>query len=156
MNVYERIYKGLSDILGDLEQLPEYAKMESGGYMDLNMDLISQNKDEIVIALSHYYKHPSGDMIADPDMEIRIIPSMKMAEALAYQDTYGYQRVYWTDDLSHKMHSIPREKKSQNSFLVMWLRNLKNQGFKREGEALLPLLDTNPQTAKKGGALSKV
>ena len=135
MNIYQQIYKRLEEILGDLEHLPESAKMKAKGYMDLNMDLLSQGKDKIVIALSHYYKHPSGDMIADPDMEIRIIPAMKSAEALAYQDTYGYKRVYWVDN-GQKMYS-PSEKKSQNSFLLFWLKNLKAQGFKREPLQLL-------------------
>ncbi len=58
--------------------------------MDLNLDLLEQTSDNTIIALSHYYKHPSGDMIADPDMTIRVNLPDKTAEALTYQDIYRY------------------------------------------------------------------
>ena len=39
--------------------------------MDLNLDLLSRNGEIITVALSHYYEQ-NGDLIADPDMVVRI------------------------------------------------------------------------------------
>lgn len=129
MVIYEQIYKKLEEILGDFQYLPRYLKLKSAGYMDLNMDKLycRKSEGETVIALSHYYKHPSGDLIPDPDMEIRIHHKMKMAEALTYQDTYGYQQAYpEPDKVNVKL------KNKLNQFLNQWLTNLQRQGFKRE------------------------
>ena len=65
--------------------------------MDFNLDILQRKGDVLRIAISHYYKHPSGDMIADPDMEVRVNRKTETAEALTYQDTYGYQEVYSED-----------------------------------------------------------
>jgi len=43
------------------------------------------------ISLSHYYKHPSGDMIPNPDMSMQIDTVAQTAETLAYQDIYRYE-----------------------------------------------------------------
>ncbi len=127
MHINETIYKKLQAVLGDMDKLPEYLKLKSVGFMDLNMDRLYQEEGGgLVIALSHYYKHPSGDMIADPDMEIRIYNDMKMAEALTYQDSFGYRRVYYPGG---KIDT--RAKLELNRFLRQWLTNLKNQGFKK-------------------------
>jgi len=64
--------------------------------------------------------------MADPDMEIRIIPKMKMVEALTFQqDNMGiYQQVYLEDNRYY-----PRLKNELNHFLNSWLKNLIEQGF---------------------------
>lgn len=92
--------------------------------MDLSLDVLSRNDNKIVIALSHYYKHPCGDMIADPDMEVAIYPKQQIAEALSYQDSYIYRTVYSQD----RMQVDANAKKDLNDFLYIWLTNLIEQG----------------------------
>lgn len=91
--------------------------------MDLNLDVLHKQDDLMIIALSHYYQNHNGDMIPDPDMEIRVDRSYEFIEALAYQDSFGYQRVYQNEN-----HYYPRLKKSLNSFLSQWLKNCLDQG----------------------------
>lgn len=77
----------------------DYLKLKSAGFMDLNIDHLShKDREEHVISLAHNYEQ-NGDVMADPDMEVRIIPEMRMAEALTYQlDSMGvYQKVYMDD-----------------------------------------------------------
>ena len=125
--IQERIYDALKDLLGNLRELPEYCKMKSFSFMDLNLDRLEQRNTITTIGLSHYYKHPSGDMIPDPDMEIRIFHELEMAEALSFQDIFGYKRVY------HENGYIDaKAKRELNNFLLQWLKNLKAQGFMRE------------------------
>lgn len=104
----------------------ENAKSKAGGFMDLNMDLMYtemvDDKYRIVFALSHYAKHPSGDLVADPDMALMAIPADNTVEALSYQDMYIYRTVY--------NGTLKDEKTSNylNRFLSAWLHNCLAQG----------------------------
>ena len=82
--INETIYKKLNKLLPNLDDIEEAVTLKADGYMDLNVDILEHTGDHILMALSHYYKHPSGEMIPDPDMEIKVYPSRKMAEAMAY------------------------------------------------------------------------
>lgn len=131
--IYETIYSHLKKIIPDLDTLEsgEARKSKVSGFMDLNLDVIDRNRDTITIALSHYYRHESGDMVADPDMEIRIIPVMQMAVALTFQDFFGYRVVY-----PEPGKVCPGVKKDLNSFLLQWLKNLKAQGHNLSPEQI--------------------
>lgn len=58
--------KKLERLRPKLRGLPNALKLKVAGYMDLNVDVLERKKMQLVIAPSHYYKHSSGDMIADP------------------------------------------------------------------------------------------
>jgi len=129
--IYETMYNklvklGIINPDGSLK-FDEYIKLKSGNFMDLNIDHLSHKDDEnsIVISIAHNYVQ-DGDVMADPDMEIRIIPSMRMVEALTFkQDSTGtYQQVYLEDGRFY-----PTLKKDLNNFLNSWLKNLIQQGF---------------------------
>ena len=127
LTIYERIFRNLEKILGDLNEIPEYQKFKASGFMDLNVDMLYGEEESITIALSHYFRQ-NGDMIPDPDMEVRIYPEMKMAEALSYQDSFGYQQVYPSPSQVNL-----KAKKDLNVFLNQWLSNIIDQGFERSG-----------------------
>jgi len=123
MMIYTTIYTKLYRLIPTLDTLAESTKLKADGFMDLNVDILHRDQEKTVIALSHYYRHSSGDMIADPDMEVRILHQQHMAEALTYQDSFGYRVVYPTEG-----KVAPRAKKDLNRFLNQWLTNLLNQG----------------------------
>ena len=127
MNTQKEIYKRLIRVIPNLYSIKESGKSESPGFMDFNLDILQRKGNVLRIAISHYYKHPSGDMIADPDMEIMVNRKTETAEALTYQDTYGYQEVYSEDGSCNQ--SLQR---SLNEFVLMWLNNLYEQGHKIE------------------------
>ena len=125
--MFEKLVKlGIINQDGNLK-FNEHLKLKSGNFMDLNIDHLSYKNDDrsIVISLAHNYIQ-NGDVMADPDMEIRIIPSMKMVEALTFkQDSIGiYQQVYLEDGRFN-----PTLKNDLNNFLNFWLKNLIEQGF---------------------------
>lgn len=130
---FDGLYEQLEELIPGLRGLKtgDAIKSKSAGFMDLNLDVLAKSKGEMRIALSHYYKHPSGDMIADPDVEIRVylIPGWEKAEALTYQDARRYDMVYPTPETVNLTL-----KKSLNDFLKQWLTNLKNQGHKLNPE----------------------
>jgi uncharacterized protein YqiB (DUF1249 family) len=122
--IYARIYQKLIDVVPDLLTIEDAGKSEVEGFMRLSLDVLHKRSSRIVIALSHYYKHPCGDLIPDPDMEIVIYPGKEVAEALSYQDAFGYRRVYGDDYVTEDI----KAKKELNAFLDMWLTNLIEQG----------------------------
>ena len=133
--IYQTIFKELNKIV-NLEKLIrlEHLKYTSKGFMDLNFDFLrvdEQNRG--IFAISHYYKQ-NGDMIADPDMELRIDNSWDTptCEALTFQDINGYQEVYPT--INNEEMVYPKLKKSLNSFLLQWIKNIQQQNFKEEDQ----------------------
>jgi uncharacterized protein YqiB (DUF1249 family) len=123
-DVYARIFQKLLQVVPDLPTIEESGKSVVSGFMDLHLDVLHKRTSRIVIALSHYYRHSSGDMIPDPDMEIVAYPAQEMAEALSFQDALCYRRVYGDDNATEDIQS----KKELNVFLDQWLTNLIEQG----------------------------
>ena len=126
--IYTKLNKLVPDLVENLEKGKTYgkSKLDSEALMDLNFDLLYKDEEgRYIIALSHYYKQ-AGDLIADPDMQIRIDPEMETAEALSYQDTYGYHEVYLKKDGKDFVNQ--QQKKEQNKFLSQWLTNALKQG----------------------------
>ncbi len=124
MNIYCRNFQKLMQLIPTLLDIKSSAKLTATGFMNLNVDVLNRHHKKIVIALSHYYKHPSGDMIADPDITIAVYTQTESIEVLAYQDCFGYRTVYSADGMSFS----PSAKKELNSFLGQWLTNLLEQG----------------------------
>lgn len=126
VSLYQQIYKKLQTVIPDLYSIDEHGKSVVPGYMDLNLDVLRRGATKTIIALSHYFKHPSGDMIADPDMVLAVYADRSMAEALSYQDSFGYQEVY---SQGGAMVDV-RTKRELNQFLTQWLSNLIVQGHR--------------------------
>ena len=121
--IHHHIYNHLDKLSGGLLKFVSspngYLKLKCSGYMDLVVERIGSNE----ISLTHYYVQ-NGDLCCDPDMQIRIDFDNKTAEALTFQNWMIFQEVYpEPDKVNMKL------KKELNSFLIFWLKNLKNQGF---------------------------
>jgi len=117
--VFEMIYArlqqmGIIDEKGIMQA--EYMKFKSSGLMDLNVDNLLNN----TIALAHNGIQ-NGDVMADPDVQVKIYPEMKAAEALTFQNDYLgiYQEVY-----PEPGKYYPKLKKELNEFLNDWLKNM--------------------------------
>lgn len=130
-NVYTRNFKklvklGIINDEGKL-QFQDAISLKSGAFMDLNLDDLGKDETgNIRFSMAHNFEQ-NGDIMADPDMEIRVIPEMQSVEALTYQlDSMGiFQRVY-----PEPNKVDPKVKKELNSFLGKWLTNLIQQRFK--------------------------
>ena len=135
MNIYERNFSRLVKLniineKGEL-QFKEAFKIKRKGLMSLNLDFLrSDEKGSYVIAIAHNYEQ-HGDIMADPDMEIKVFPEVHMIEALTYQqDNMNIYQVVYPEP--GKVN--PRAKKELNGFLETWLKNLIDQGFKLQQE----------------------
>ena len=124
--IYERIYIKLNQII-DFDKLfrKKYLKYISAGHMDLNIDFLRDEDNDIYIfSMAHNFTQ-NGDLMCDPDMEIRVFPKTEMAEALTFQlDSLGiFQRVYQDNKVNIEI------KKDLNRFLDKWLTNIKSQKY---------------------------
>jgi len=123
-NVYKSIFEKLQKIGildGHGEMRVNYMKFASPGMMDLSVDRLWNDN----IAIAHNGKQ-NGDVMADPDMEIKIFPVQKAAEALTFKNDYVgiYQEVYGENG-----ECSPRLKKDLNNFLNYWLENIIDQKY---------------------------
>ena len=118
-----QIFHKLLDVVPDLMTIEGAGRSESEGYMNLGLDILYRSPERLVIALSHYCLHPSGDMIPDPDMEIEVFLKLERAQALSYQDAFGYQSV---DNVEGGRDKACQ--RDMNRFLSQWLNILIIQG----------------------------
>jgi len=84
--IYEKNYQRPKQLVPDLDTLsPETAhrKSKSEGYMDLSFKILSRYHGQFTCAMAHYFEQ-NRDLVADPDMEIRVIPSRQMIGALTW------------------------------------------------------------------------
>lgn len=125
-NVYQRNFDRLEKLIPDLaefiKKLGNHRKLKSGGFMDLSINVLSGN----TISMAHNYTQNS-DLVPDPDMELRVDLTNRTVEALTFQSSLAFQRVYVVKE--GKTYVYPRIKRELNGFLEMWLKNLKTQGF---------------------------
>ena len=147
-DTYERIFERLERLIPDLTELRpgDARRSESKGFMDLHLDVLNRVDEliqpngshiggELRIALHHSYEQ-NGDLVPDPDMEIRVhlLQRWKKAEALTLQDSFGYREVY---PEPNKVDI--RAQKELNSFLAQWLKNCIDQGHSLRQGAVVPL-----------------
>lgn len=150
MNIHEKIFQKIERLVPKLYeyQVGDAIKLKTNGYMDLNIDILRKTDQKVVVSFAHNWIK-NGDVMADPDMEISLIPTMKMAEALTFQqdDPPLYQVVY-----PEPGKFYPQRKKELNDFLLQWLTNIENQGHRLPDmvdKASDATPEAEPETAKQ-------
>lgn len=104
-------------------------KLKAPGFMDLNVDVLQRVAEggsvtTMRISLAHNYVQ-EGDVMADPDMECRLIIAANgaMLQACTFQQSAPpiFQRV------EHPASPLQRK---LDAFLAQWLTNIGHQGHK--------------------------
>jgi len=154
--VYGQNYNKLAKLfdkwgLGRPGDFRGYQKLKAKEFMDFNVEYIRDDGEgNPILALSHYYEQ-QGDLIPDPDMEVRILKDGAI-EALTFQDNRSHTEVYPEPgkvDL--------RAKKDLNSFLGTWLKNISEQGHAVEvPEKVGKTVEEMPTVAYPPGAVKYV
>jgi len=139
LSLFERNYRRLEGIIGrplpDLQSGVVY-RLQADGFMDLVVEVLSPCPvtGAQVLSLCHYFVQ-HGDLCQDPEMELRVFPPREghpgFLEALTFTQAIPpvYSRVY-----PEPGKVVPRLKRELNSFLGVWLRNLKAQGHRLVSE----------------------
>lgn len=152
-NIYNEIYAKLLKVIPNLEEHLEtgceVGKSQSEGFMDLHFDYLgSEGKGVHKISLAQYFKQ-NGDMVPDPDMEVRVFLELKAAEAMTFQNQWTYDQVY--EEHEGKKYVRPKLKEDLNIFLNQWLQNCIEQGHFiaiHVPEAEREVSEQNPQQEK--------
>lgn len=125
---YGRLIK-LGVISKDGAMPKPYSKSLAAGFMDLVLERVEPMDDVlgnsgITFSLAHYFPQ-NGDFCKDPEMVVIVYPTLKMAEALTFEQSLPpiYQIVFPEPGKFH-----PQAKKELNEFLRLWLNNLIDQG----------------------------
>ncbi len=126
MTIQNKIFDQLLSIIPDLQTRNKAGNSQLGSesMMDLSLDILFRENNTAMIALSHYYKHGSGDLISDPDVVLLVNFDNKTATARTFQDTFGYQDVMSGGVINTKLEQ------SLNEFVVMWNENNISYGHK--------------------------
>lgn len=105
-----------------------HRRFESDGYMPLVLEKLYIDGGATVYSLTHYGEQ-NGDMMADPDMELKVDFDAGTVEPLTYQNDYMgvFQQVYINRDGQRLYY--PRLRTDLDDFLWRWLRNIEAQGF---------------------------
>jgi len=132
----QRIYNRLLKIFPNLEGMAagDYRKVVNEPYMPLNLDILNDNQYGKVISIAHNYIQ-SGDVMADPDMQVLISFKKQTAQAMTFQnDGMGiYQECLFFED--GKLMVRFKLLKDLNRFLDEWTKNLIDQGFDEAANA---------------------
>jgi len=134
-DVYQMNFERLAAVLGPMSEWPEVGemiKLQSRGYMDLTVERLMDDSPGIMVLSLAHYGVQNGDMMRDPEMEVRITDRATV-EALTFRNDYmGLNQIVYPTPTTFR----PRLKKELNSFLTTWLQNLKAQGHKRAAPPL--------------------
>lgn len=100
-----------------------HMRLKNHGWMDLVIESWRSPlyHDRRNISVAHYYEQ-NGDLVADPEVEI-----IDDGTPVGLTQVYGYTRCMWEQD--GRLMVAPRAKAEVMSFLTLWGRNLKDQGF---------------------------
>lgn len=122
---YKRIKPFIDGLRGQ-----DHRRYTAAGYMDLVLERLYDTDGGTVYSLTHYGEQ-NGDMMADPDMEIKVNADAGTVEPLTWQNDYlgRYDQVYINRN-GQRLYS-PRLRASLDDFLWHWLQNIEAQGFSR-------------------------
>ena len=120
----KRNYEKLMLISPSLADISSNAKSEVDGYMALRCEILETGRDFRRIALGHYWTHPQGHLIPDPDIELAVFLDWELAEAMTYQDAFTYTDAYpvMGEPPDFALHG------HINCLLETWLETLAEQG----------------------------
>lgn len=141
MDVFKTIYEHLHKVVPNIDQLKvgDRLRLSAPQFMDLHVEILRrEGGGRTVISLAHYFEQ-EGDLMADPEMEVAVVPNLKLAEALSItQHALGIYREVYPQPGKVNID----EKKGQNDFLATWLNNLIMQGHR-------PCEETPPEIAQR-------
>jgi len=104
----------------------EHLKLKADGYTDLSLNWLNEDEQYQYFAMTHYGEL-NGDLMSDPDMEVRVDAIKGTAEALSYRnDWVGVNTVILNPE-----QQTPKYR-DLNEFFGIWTQNLIDQGFKHD------------------------
>ena len=141
-------YKALYPFIEAVDSAGGSAHFKADGFMDLVVENLERRETFLgnpmdVYSISHYGEQ-TGDLMADPDMEIGIVSDGEKMRVipLTFQNDYMglYQQVFKFNQHDGWMYSKALCT-DLDEFLYSWLQNIKEQGFYESIKDIKPQLE---------------
>ncbi|NOY66868.1 MAG: DUF1249 domain-containing protein [Gammaproteobacteria bacterium] len=124
MDIYEKNYFLIEQILPDLDELPNSLVSHVEGSLDLYLTVLERCKYTTTIMMTYYFPVSDDEKIADPDLTLKLYHDTGQLEALACMKT-GFMPVEHSH-LNKKPYVDCRWE--SNIFVGKWLRYSLEQG----------------------------
>ena len=120
----------LDELTMGLAQIGDHRKLDNakGAFMPVSVEIIDTGRDGYVWVSVAHYGEQNGDLIADPDVELHYPSWVPTGITQAF---FGYRSKFIERD--GKTYVDTRFHKEVSSFLSMWARNIKAQGWAEAG-----------------------
>ena len=114
MDLHENNYLRFKCLVADLDAISDQAISVVPGCMDLHLQIIERSKFTTTVRMTyHFFEHQQ--LIAEPDLKLRIYHDARLVEVLAGHLKHGRQR------LDHLPATALKLKWRLNRFLYKWL-----------------------------------
>jgi len=114
----------IHNLLEDFHQQDSFhVRFDKTGYQRLVIERHGE-----LISVAHYFEQ-NGDLVADPDVELHYPTWVPTAITQAF---FGYRQKFFERD--GKTFVDTRFHKEVSSFLTLWARNIKAQGWAERGK----------------------
>ena len=140
MDLHENNYLRFKRLVSDLDAITNHAISVVPGHMDLHLQIVERSKFTTTVRMTYYFSD-QHQVVAEPDLKIRIYHDACLVEVLAGHLKHGRQR------LDHLPTTAPRLKWRLNRFLYKWLGYCLHLGYEFsestacESEKLAPTND---------------
>lgn len=114
MDLHENNYLRFKRLVADFDAISHKAISVVPGCMDLHLEVIERSKFTTTVRLSYYF-FENQQVIAEPDLKLRIYHDARLVEVLAGHLKHGRQR------LDHLPTTALRLKWRLNRLLYKWL-----------------------------------
>ena len=118
MDLYENNYMRFKKLVGNIDAISHEAISNIPGCLDMHLRIIDRSKYTTTVRMTYLFPEDvSGEhqLIAEPDLKVRIYHDAQLAEVLAGHLKHGRQR------LDHLPTTALKLKWRLNRFLFKWL-----------------------------------
>ena len=114
MDLHENNYLRFKRLVADLDAISDHAISVVPGCMDLHLHIVERSKFTTTVRMTYYF-FENQQLIAEPDLKLRVYHDARLVEVLAGHLKHGRQR------LDHLPATAIKFKWRLNRFLYKWL-----------------------------------
>ena len=124
MSVYESNYLRLLNVIPELQRLDGCYRSRVAGDCDLHLEILQRERYTLTMSMTYYFRNET-EVVADPDMLVRVYFDGQLAEAMSLGKDHRhvqFRRLFRAhgDELGRRW--------TRNLILNKWLEYLLDQG----------------------------
>ena len=143
MDLHENNYLRFKRLVADLEAITDKAVSVVPGCMDLHLQIVERSKFTTTVRMTYHF-FENQQLIAEPDIKLRIYHDARLVEVLAGHLKHGRQR------LDHLPATALKLKWRLNKFLYKWLGYCLHVGHEFSEVTACEVKEMQPSDAEFG------